>query len=108
MSEPSRTDPSVRRVLAYVPDLMDRSRLSALGDHELRFVTDAGELAAEAARWRPDVVVVDLGRAGVVVGLQAGDSRGPLVGSGSHVYTETLEAARAAGCHDVLPRSRCF
>ena len=98
----------MRRVLAYVPDLMDRSRLSGLPGIELRFVSDPGELATHAAHWQADVVVVDLGRAGVLDALRAGDIGGRLVGFGSHVDADTLEAARAAGCHEVLPRSRFF
>jgi pantothenate kinase type III len=102
-------DPSAeQRVAAYVPDLMDRSRLSAVSGIDLRFVNAPGELASLASGWLPDVVVIDLGRPGVIDALQAGAIPGRIIGFGSHVDTETLEAARAAGCHEVLPRSRFF
>jgi len=91
------------RVVAYVPDLMDRSRLAGVGD--VVFVGTPAELASVDA----DVVVVDLSRPGVLDVLPAVAARvGRLVGFGSHVDTELLAAARAAGCTDVLPRSRFF
>lgn len=99
---------AARKVLAYVPDLMDRSRLTALDDIELRFVADPSALAADSGRWPADVVVVDLGRAGVLEAIRSGGITGRIVGFGSHVDSETLDAARAAGCHEVWPRSRFF
>lgn len=88
------------RVVAYVPDLMDRSRLTGV-----TFVATPAELASADA----DVVVVDLSRPGVLELLPAVAERVPrIVGFGSHVDTELLAAARAAGCTEVLPRSRFF
>lgn len=96
------------KVLAYIPDLMDRSRLSGVTDVEIRFVAAAGELASQSVSWPADVVLVDLGRVGVIEALVAGEIRGRIVGFGSHVDADLLDAARAAGCHEVLPRSRFF
>ncbi|MCU1498783.1 MAG: hypothetical protein JWM47_2736 [Acidimicrobiales bacterium] len=96
--------PFAGRVVAYVPDLMDRSRLARLGRVELVYVARPADLA-EAAR-SGDVVVVDLSRPGVldlIGSLPAG-----VVGFASHVDTDLLAAARAAGCGEVLPRSRFF
>lgn len=91
------------RIAAYVPDLMDRSRLTGVAD--VAFVATPAELASVDA----DVVVVDLSRPGVLDMLPAVVGRVPrIVGFGSHVDTELLAAARAAGCTDVLPRSRFF
>ena len=88
------------RVVAYVPDLMDRSRLAGV-----TYVATPEELASVDA----DVVVVDLSRPGVLDVLPAVAQRVPrIVGFGSHVDTELLAAARAAGCTEVLPRSRFF
>ena len=90
----------MRRVVAYVPDLMDRSRLTGV-----TFVATPGELASADA----DVVLVDLSRPGVLDVLPAVAERVPrIVGFGSHVDTKLLAAARAAGCTEVLPRSRFF
>ena len=91
------------RVVAYVPDLMDRSRLARGGD--VAFVATPAELAAAAEG--ADVVVVDLSRPGVLDALP-GLSGVRTIGFGSHVDRELLEAARGAGCDEVLPRSRFF
>ncbi len=93
-------------VVAYVPDLMDRSKVSSAAP-TATFVATPGALADAAAG--ASVVVVDLGRAGVLEalpGLAATGAR--VVGFGSHVDRDTLEAARAAGCTEVLPRSAFF
>ena len=88
------------RVVAYVPDLMDRSRLAGVA-----FVATPAELVDTDA----DIVVVDLSRPGVLDVLPAVAERVPrVIGFGSHVDTELLAAARAAGCTEVLPRSRFF
>ena len=72
----------VQSVVAYVPDLMDRSKVSAAAAGDVRFVRQPGDLAAAATT--ADLVVVDLGRDGV------------------------LDEARAAGCSQVLARSAFF
>jgi hypothetical protein len=89
-------------VFAFVPDLMDRSRLTGL---DVTFVTGPDELAAAGAG---DVVVVDLSRPGVLDALSALDSSARTIGFGSHVDTELLDAARAAGCDEVMARSEFF
>ena len=89
------------RNVAYVPDLMDRSRLARLGS--VSFVSTPGELTDAEA----DVVVVDLSRPGVLEAV-AGLEGVRTIGFGSHVDHELLDAARAAGCGEVLPRSRFF
>jgi hypothetical protein len=84
---------------------MDRSRLTRLGDIEVVHVRAVPELAIEA---RPDdLVVVDLGRAGVLDAIASGIA-GSVVGFASHVDADLLEAAKAAGCTLALPRSRFF
>ncbi len=92
----------MKRVVAYVPDLMDRSRLSTVA--EVRFVRAVDELAAAAGD--ADVVVVDLGRPGVLDVLPAIAT--PTIGFGSHVDRPLLAAARDAGCQEVLTRSAFF
>jgi len=91
----------VTRVVAYVPDLMDRSKLAAAAD--VTFVASAAELVGSDA----EVVVVDLSRPGVLEALP--HVVGPrTIGFGSHVDHELLAAASAAGCDEVLPRSKFF
>lgn len=88
-------------IAAFVPDLMDRSRLAGLAGIE--FVATPADLLATDG----PTVVVDLGRPGVldVVPRLAGRR---VIGFGSHVDDDLLAAARAAGCTEVLPRSRFF
>ena len=95
----------MRRVLAFVPDLMDRSKVSAaLPGDDVVYVADAGGLVPPA-----DLAVLDLSRPGVLEALPG------LVGAGvrtvgflSHVDRDRAEAARAAGCGEVLARSAFF
>ena len=88
--------------LAYVPDLMDRSRLGGL---DVTFVARPEELTAAQAG---DLVVVDLGRPGVLDALGGLAQGVRTIGFGSHVDRELLDDARAAGCDDVLARSEFF
>ena len=93
-------------VVAYVPDLMDRSKVAGAGA-AVSFAPTPDALVTAAAD--ADLVVVDLGRPGVVDVLPALVATGArVVAFGSHVDRATLDAARAAGCEEVLPRSRFF
>ena len=91
------------RIAAYVPDLMDRSKVAAAGGDAVTFVRSPADLAAAGAQ----LVVVDLARPGVLDALaQLGDVHS--IGFASHVDRELAAAAEAAGCNEVLPRSRFF
>jgi len=98
----------MKRVVAYVPDLMDRSRISATatgaGGSTVVFVASPQALSAEAAE--ADLVVVDLGRPGVLEQLR--ELTTPSVGFASHVDRDLMAAAKAAGCGQVLARSTFF
>lgn len=92
------------RVVAFVPDLMDRSRVAAAVPG-VRFVADPGALGAEAA----DLALVDLGRPGALeaaAGLAAAGVR--VVGFAAHVDADLLARAGEAGCAEALPRSVFF
>ncbi|HVE47093.1 MAG TPA: hypothetical protein VNA57_10165 [Acidimicrobiales bacterium] len=92
------------RIAAYVPDLMDRSKVAAAAK-EAVFVRTPADLAAAGAD--ADLVVVDLSRAGALDALsELSDVR--TIGFGSHVDRDLLAAATAAGCDEVLPRSKFF
>ncbi len=96
----------MQSVVAYVPDLMDRSKVSAAAG-DVRFVSRPGALAEAAAA--ADLVVVDLGRPGVIEALPDVAALGVrVIGFGSHVDREVLDDARAAGCSQVLARSAFF
>lgn len=95
-----------RRVVAHVPDLMDRSRLGRLGaDVEVVFVARPEALADQVVA--TDLVVVDLSRPGVLEAVAAGLAA-TVVGFAPHIDASLLAAAQAAGCTEVLPRSRFF
>ncbi len=90
------------RVVAYVPDLMDRSRFRGLGaEIDITFVSSAGALAETDA----DLVVADLSRPGVIETLERIEA--PRVGFFSHVDDETRQFAIAAGVR-VYARSAFF
>ena len=90
------------RVVAYVPDLMDRSKVAAAGD--CIFVSRPADLAALSAE--AVVVVVDLTKPCVVDVLPDLDAR--IIGFANHTSRDVMDAARAAGCEQVLPRSDFF
>jgi hypothetical protein len=90
-------------IVAYVPDLMDRSKVAAAGD--VRFVTRPADLAGTAAPG--DLVVVDLTRPGVVEVLgDLGANR--VIGFANHTSREVMAAAREAGVEQVMARSEFF
>lgn len=77
------------------------------------FVAGNTALAASMIeQWKPKVVFVDLSAGELVsapalLAYQKAIAPGtPFVAFGSHVDTLALEAARAAGCDPVLPRSK--
>ena len=89
------------RIVAYVPDVMDRSKVAAAAD--CIFVSRPADLAGLSAA--ADLVVVDLTRPGVVDVLPL-DAR--VIGFANHTSRDVMDAARAAGCAEVLPRSDFF
>ncbi len=88
-------------ILAFVPDLMDRSKVAAAGT--VTFVQQPADLTGQPA----DLVIVDLSRPGVLDALP--DLAGTrVIGFASHVDRALMDAARAAGCTEVLARSVFF
>jgi len=98
----SRTEPN--RTVAYVPDLMDRSKVASASGTPVTFVARPTDLPAASAA--ADLVVVDLSRPGVLEVLPA--IAAPTIGFGRHDDRERLAAATAAGCDRVLARSAFF
>jgi hypothetical protein len=100
----------MRRVVAYVPDLMDRSKVAAaLAGDQVVFVNDRASLEPAVAAAVTDLVVLDLARPGAVDSLPRLAAAGVrTVGFGSHVDRDLAEAARAAGCGEVYARSAFF
>ncbi len=98
------------RVVAYVPDLMDRSKVSAAAPGAV-FVATPEDLVGSLADSGVDVVIVDLSRPGVLEVLAEGPSPGPegprRLGFGSHVESARLDRAVALGW-EAMARSRFF
>jgi hypothetical protein len=102
---------SASRVLALVADLMDRSKLTAALGDDVELVATAGHLRDRLdAGPDPDIVLVDLGRRGILDALPAirAATGARIVGFGAHVERDLLAAARGAGCDEVLARSAFF
>ena len=89
-------------IVALVPDLMDRSRISAA-------LPDAVFVRGVDACAGATVVIVDLGRhADDVAAVRAVALSARIVAFGSHVDEAGLASARAAGADLVLARSLFF
>ena len=105
----SSPQPNTRPVVAFVPDLMDRSRIeiaSRTAGRPVDFVARPDDLVTAVARGAT-FVIVDLAPAGVLDVLPR-LGRAHTVGFASHVDKALLAAARKAGCDEVLPRSAVF
>jgi hypothetical protein len=89
------------RVAAYVPDLMDRSKVASAAPGAT-FVADPAELASAEA----DLVVLDLTRPGAVDVIPL--VKAPTLGFCRHTMRDVIAAAEAAGCDRVLVRSEFF
>jgi hypothetical protein len=86
---------------------MDRSKIQAAAGDRIAFVSQLAELD-QAVDATTELVIVDLGRPGASGAISAVTGRARIIGYGSHVDRITLDAARAAGCDEVLPRSQFF
>ena len=91
------------KVVALIPDLMDRSRL---GRYQIEYVGAAALLPIVAAG--ADLVLVDLSRPGVAEVLEVVVSASDrVIGFAPHVEDETMAWALVLGA-EVLPRSKFF
>ncbi len=90
-------------IVAFVPDLMDRSRL---GNRPIELVADLERLASAAPG--ATLVVVDLARAGALTSAAAiVDAGTRVLGYAPHVDDDLRRAAAASGV-EVVTRSRFF
>jgi len=99
-------------VVAFVDDLFFQARLLETARQvgvELRAVLTAEALADEL-REQPALVLVDLNARADAVNaiemLRATGNAAAVIGFFSHVQTELAERALAAGCREVMPRSK--
>jgi len=103
----------VTDVLALVDDLFFQAKLSQTAKQvgvNLKTVTTGEALTAAAGSDSPRLVLVDLnarqGAMEAVERLNASGDSGRVIAFLSHVQTDLAERARAAGCQQVLPRSK--
>ena len=101
------------QVLVLIDDIFFQSKLLETAKQlgvEVRTCATADALDLEIAKATPNLVVVDLNaRANPLdaVGRVQASGRGiPLIGFLSHVQLDLAERARAAGCREVMPRSK--
>src|SRR5258707_1255254 len=108
------TTPSTGRTALLISrDLFFTSKVTgtaaALGI-EVQVVGDAQTAAEQVRAHAYRCIFIDLADAGLdLEGFFAGfkgDSRPPVIAFGSHVAKARLQAAREAGCDEVMPRSR--
>ncbi len=100
-------------VLALVDDVFFQAKMLETARQvgvQLKTVSTSDALLGEAAQSSPALFIVDLNaRAGGIEALEqlraAGNQR-PVIAFLSHVQVELAERARAAGCQQVLPRSK--
>jgi len=100
-------------VMAYVDDIFFRAKITetarqlGVGVHTC---ANTHALEAELAANKPGLIVIDLEASADPLGAVAVASREaqdvPMVAFLSHVQTELAERARAAGCKEVMPRSK--
>jgi hypothetical protein len=96
------------RIVAYTPDLMDRSKISAAASAASHELTYAGTPEALVGLAGVDAVIVDLSKKGavdVLADIAAGSAR--VLAYASHVDIPRLSPTLPADV-DVLPRSKFF
>lgn len=103
------------QVLALVDDLFFQAKMLETARKvgvELKTVTTGEALLAEAqvAGAGPALLIVDLnarhGPLEALERLRAAGNQRPVIAFLSHVQVELAERARAAGCQQVMPRSK--
>jgi DNA-binding NarL/FixJ family response regulator len=101
------------RVVAYLDDIFFQAKILETAKRlgaDLKICATPEALAAQFAGSKPDILIVDLNaRANPFEAISRAKSKAPgvpIVGFVSHVQTELAERARAAGCDEVMPRSK--
>ncbi len=101
------------QVVALIDDIFFQAKLLETAKQvgvDLRACATPDALDAEIAKATPRLVVVDLNASSqpfeALERLQASGGKIPLIAFLSHVQVDLAERARAAGCTDVMPRSK--
>jgi DNA-binding NarL/FixJ family response regulator len=101
------------QVLAFVDDIFFQAKIMETAKQvgvEIRSCTTPDALLAEIAKQAPNLVIVDLNARSnpldAIEHVRAFSSGLPVVAFLSHVQVDLAERARAAGCAEVMPRSK--
>ncbi|HEV3253933.1 MAG TPA: response regulator [Candidatus Acidoferrales bacterium] len=104
---------NVAEVVALVDDLFFQAKMMETAKHvgvELKAFTTGEALVEEVRARPPKLVILDLnarqGALETIERLREAGAAAPVVAFLSHVQVELAEQARAAGCGDVMPRSK--
>ncbi|HUJ24664.1 MAG TPA: hypothetical protein VLW85_01510 [Myxococcales bacterium] len=99
------------RVLAAIHDLMFSSKVNAaLGGRKIGWVPRGADVAAEVAKDKPDVLLIDLASQkfdaiAAVKQVKSGECKGcTVIGYVDHTREDVIEAARKAGCDQVMSK----
>jgi hypothetical protein len=97
-------------ILMLVPDLMFATRIEDAGKHlnyAVRSFASNEDADAAVMRTRPALLVISLDAANWQGAVRAAKRAGArILAFGSHRDVEVMQAARAAGCDEVVARSR--
>jgi DNA-binding NarL/FixJ family response regulator len=103
----------VAQIVALVDDVFFQAKMLETAKHtgvEMKSFTSGDALLAEINQSAPKLVVVDLNARQApietIASVRANAGQTPLVAFFSHVQTELAQRARAAGCSEVMPRSK--
>lgn len=101
------------QVVALIDDLFFQSKLVETAkqlDVQLRTCSTPDAFAAEIAKEPPRLAVVDLNARcnplQAIEQMRESSSQIPLIAFVSHVQVDLAARARAAGCREVMPRSK--
>jgi len=103
----------VAEIFALVDDIFFQAKMMETAKQvnvEMRSFSTGAALLAEWEKQRPKLVVVDLNvrqsPIEVIAAVLASRAEIRVIGFFSHVQTELAQRARAAGCTEVMPRSK--
>jgi len=114
--EPNMSDASPKpKALLVTGDLIFSTKVTGTGRAlgiDVEVTANPADAVRRIGQGDYGCVILDLSMpqlipAEVIAAIREGDGQRPkVIAFGSHVDTALLEAARAAGCDDIMPRSR--
>ncbi len=100
-------------IVVLIDDLFFQSKIIETARHvgiELKLCSTTEAFLSEIAKSAPSLAIVDLNARNTpleaIARLRSTGNQVPVIGYLSHVQTELAERAKAAGCREVMPRSK--